>query len=60
MGSYHFLAIESLSLYQIDATTAFTYANLSFFTIQVFTIIGFGVLSLVLLPRFNKPQPSIK
>lgn len=54
MGSYHFLAMESLSLYGINATAAFTYANLSFFTIQVFTIISFGVLSLILLPRFNK------
>ncbi|MBK7008858.1 MAG: hypothetical protein IPH36_09635 [Saprospiraceae bacterium] len=30
MGSYHFLAIESLSLYGIDASSAFTHANLSF------------------------------
>lgn len=49
MGSYHFLAIESLSLYGIDARSAFTYANLSFFTIQVITIITFGVLGLVVL-----------
>ncbi len=49
MGSYHFLAIESLSLYNIDARNAFTYANLSFFTIQVFTIITFGIAGLIVL-----------
>lgn len=60
MGSYHFLAIESLSLYGIDARNAFTYANLSFFTIQVFTIITFGIAGLIVLAsvKSKKTGPS--
>ncbi|MBK8701862.1 MAG: flippase-like domain-containing protein [Saprospiraceae bacterium] len=59
MGSYHFLAIQSLSLYQISGPAAFTYANLNFFTIQVFTIGLFGILSMVVLPLYNKSgKPS--
>ena len=54
MGSYHFLAIESLSLYQISSVDAFTYANLSFFTIQIFTCILFGGLSFVYLAINHK------
>lgn len=56
MGSYHFLAVESLSLYGINSFDAFSYANMNFFTVQIFTIIFFGVLSLILLPIFNKSK----
>lgn len=60
MGSYHFLAIESLSLYGIDARNAFTYANLSFFTIQVFTIISFGILGLVYLSGNKRSTDTVQ
>lgn len=56
MGSYHFLTVQSLSLYGISGIDAFSYANMTFFTIQIFTVVFFGVLSLILLFYFNKSK----
>jgi hypothetical protein len=49
MGSYHFLTVQSLSLYGIDGINAFSYANMTFFTVQIFTVIITGVAFLLLV-----------
>lgn len=54
MGSFHALAIAGLALYHIEGSDAFSYANIAFFTIQIFYNIVAGLLSLVLLPVINK------
>jgi len=54
MGSFHALAIAGLALYHIDGSDAFSYANIAFFTIQIFYNIVAGLLALVLLPVINK------
>lgn len=54
MGSFHYLIGEGLAMYGIQGTDAFSFANIVFFSIQIFTSIVFGLLSLVLLPAFNK------
>jgi glycosyltransferase 2 family protein len=54
MGSYHFLAMESLSLYGVNSADAFTYANLNFFTVQVFANIFFGSMAMILMPMIKR------
>lgn len=54
MGTFHALAIAGLALYSIDGSDAFSYANIAFFTVQIFYNITAGLLALVLLPLINK------
>jgi len=54
MGTFHALCIAALALYGINGGDAFSYANISFFAIQIFYNIIGGVSSLVLLPVLNK------
>jgi glycosyltransferase 2 family protein len=54
MGTYHALAIAALSLYGINGADSFSYANISFFSIQIiYNLVG-GVLALVILPRLGR------
>jgi uncharacterized membrane protein YbhN (UPF0104 family) len=59
MGSFHALAIAGLALYHIDGSDAFSYANISFFTIQIFYNILAGLLALWLLPILNKKKEPV-
>ncbi len=54
MGTFHALCIAGLSLYGVAGGDAFSYANIAFFTIQIFYNVVGGVLALVLLPIINK------
>ena len=54
MGTYHWLAIAALSFYSIDPITAFSFANISFFSIQIFCNISMGIVSVILLFILNK------
>jgi uncharacterized protein (TIRG00374 family) len=54
MGSYHFLIGEGLKIYGVNDADGFSFANIIFFSIQIFCNIGFGLLALVLLPMINK------
>lgn len=56
MGSYHFLIGEGLRIYGINPADAFSFANILFFSIQIFCNVLFGVLALVLLPIWNKAR----
>lgn len=58
MGTFHALAIAGLALYGIQGSDAFSYANIAFFTIQIFYNIVAGVLALVLLPILNKKKTA--
>ncbi len=49
MGTYHFLVIEALSLFGISGSDGFSYANIIFFSIQIFGIIFFGIIALIML-----------
>jgi len=49
MGTYHFLVIEALKLFGINGSDGFSFANIIFFSIQIFGIIFFGVLAMILL-----------
>jgi len=53
MGTYHFLVIEALKLFGISGSDGFSFANIIFFSIQIFGIIFFGILAMILL-NFKK------
>ncbi len=54
MGSYHYLVGEALSMYGVSGVDAFSFANIVFFSIQLFVNILFGIISLIVLPVINK------
>ncbi len=56
MGSYHFLVGEALGMFGISGTDAFTFANIVFFSIQIFVNILFGSLSMLFLAIKNKEK----
>lgn len=56
MGTFHALVIAGLALYGIGGSDAFSYANIAFFTVQIFYNIVAGLLALTLLPLLNKKQ----
>lgn len=56
MGSYHYLVGEGLALYGVGASDAFSFANIIFFSVQLFCNILFGIVALVLLPIVNKEK----
>ncbi len=54
MGSYHWLVTESLGFYDVSSGDGFSFANIIFFSIQIFCNVFFGILSLILLPWLNR------
>ena len=56
MGTYHFLATSALLLYGMKGEDGFAFANIMFFTIQIFYNIVMGIVSIVLLNRLNRKQ----
>ncbi|SEQ77128.1 lysylphosphatidylglycerol synthase transmembrane domain-containing protein [Neolewinella agarilytica] len=53
MGTYHFLTGEALKLYGIHSLDAFSWANISFFTINIGCNVLIGLIALLALPRIN-------
>lgn len=56
MGTYHVLVMAALSIYGINSTDSFSFANIFFFSVNIFGSIGFGILALILLPILNKSK----
>lgn len=54
MGTYHFLVTAGLQMYGVSGADGFSFANIIFFTIQIFGNIVFGILALVILPIANR------
>jgi hypothetical protein len=54
MGTYHFLAQMALSIYGVSGDDGFSWANISFFSIQLGCNISIGLLALLILPGLNK------
>ncbi len=54
MGTYHFLAQLALGFYGVSGDDGFSFANISFFTVQLGCNILWGILSLILLPNINR------
>jgi uncharacterized protein (TIRG00374 family) len=53
MGTYHFMVSTGLLMYGVSGADGFSFANIMFFTIQIFANILFGLLALILLPIYN-------
>jgi uncharacterized protein (TIRG00374 family) len=54
MGSYHFCVMAALGLYGINGADSFSFAMIIFFSIQIFCNVLLGILSLILLPIYNR------
>ena len=54
MGTYHYMLMQGLQLFGVDELSGFSFANILFFTIQIFCNISFGLLALILLPYLKK------
>lgn len=53
MGTYHYMISQGLLMYGLSEADGFSFANIIFFSIQIFCNILFGVLGLLLLPFYN-------
>lgn len=54
MGTYQLTVTAALVIYGVSSADAFAYSNISFFTINLFCNIGFGLLAYVALPLLNR------
>lgn len=54
MGTYHYMLMQGLHLFGVDKVSGFAFANILFFSIQIFCNIAFGLLALAALPRLKK------
>ncbi len=54
MGTYQLAVTAALVVYGINSGDAFAFANISFFTINIFCNLFFGVLAYIVLPIYNR------
>lgn len=54
MGTYHFLTGEALKLYDVAPLNAFSWSNISFFTINIGCNVLIGLVALLALPGINR------
>lgn len=54
MGTYHWLVIQALMIYGVDQIDGFSFANIAFFTIQIFCNIFMGIVAVILLFLLNR------
>lgn len=60
MGTYHFMVVTALALYGVGGDDAFSFANISFFSINLGCNVLMGVVGLLLLPIYNKNYQPIQ
>jgi uncharacterized protein (TIRG00374 family) len=58
MGTYHAMVIAALAIYGIEAEDSFSFANIMFFSLNLFCNITIGLLAVFLLPLINR-KPKI-
>ncbi len=54
MGTFHVMVISALAIYGIHGDDAFSFANIQFFSIQLFGTLLFGIIGTIVLPIVNK------
>jgi len=57
MGTVHWLTIQALALYGVGKFAAFSFANILFFSIQIFYNIIGGIICLIILYVMNQRNP---
>lgn len=60
MGTYHFMVVTALALYGVSGDDAFSFANISFFSINLACNVLLGVMGLILLPIYNKSYQPLE
>jgi uncharacterized protein (TIRG00374 family) len=56
MGTYHAMIIAALVIYNISSEDAFSFANILYFSIQIFCNVLFGLTALIALPLIQRKQ----
>lgn len=56
MGTYHAMVIAGLVMYNISSEDAFSFANILYFSVQVFCNLLFGTIALIALPLIHRKQ----
>ncbi len=54
MGTYHAMVMAALALYGVAGNDSFSFANILYFSVQLFCNISFGLLALLILPMINR------
>ena len=54
MGTFHAMVIMALAIYGIQGDDAFSFANIQYFSVQLFGTILVGIIGLIVLPIINK------
>lgn len=61
MGAYHFLAQKALEIFGVNSTDGFSWANISYFSIQIGCNVLVGIFALIFLPFFNRNyKPTVQ
>lgn len=59
MGTFHAMVITALAIYGIHGDDAFSFANIQYFSVQLFGCMMMGIIGLIVLPIINKkPKPN--
>lgn len=59
MGTYHAMIIAALVIYDVSSDDAFSFANILYFSIQIFCNVLFGVIALIVLPLIHRKEQHI-
>ena len=54
MGTFHMMVIMALAVYGVAGDDAFSFANIQYFSVQLFGCMLFGIIGLIVLPIINK------
>lgn len=54
MGTFHFMAQQALGIYGVSGDDGFSWANISFFSVNIGSNVFIGLISLLLLPVINR------
>ncbi len=58
MGTYHAMIIAGLLIYGISSEDAFSFANILYFSVQIFCNVLFGLIALLALPLIPRRQQT--
>ncbi len=59
MGTYQGLVALAVSFFGVSLADGFSYANINFFSIQIFCNVFFGLFALIILPWIHRRQDKV-
>lgn len=60
LGSYHFMIVEALKIFDVDPLDGMSFAMITFFTLTIFCTVLIGLISLILLPIVNRVNSPVE